>query len=80
MCGVQSHADSRRHPSASADVRGAGVRSHHEGVALLAAGLHAPLLRVTSVCGRLRLGLPSRPLSGGQILLPGQPHRHLALF
>lgn len=57
MCGVQGHADRGGHPPAPADLRGAGVRAPGEGHPLLAAGLHAALLRFARVGGGVRVGL-----------------------
>lgn len=56
LCGVQGHADCRRHPPAAAHVRGPGLRSGGAGDPLLAAGLHATLLCVPGVRGRLAFG------------------------
>lgn len=65
MCGVQGHADSGGPPRPVADVRGVGVRPRGERELLLAARVHASLLRVTRLCSSLRLGVQTRPLPRG---------------
>ena len=65
MCGVQGHADCCGSARAAAHVRGAGVRPRGQRGLFLAARLHAPVLRLSRVRGRLRLGLQTRPLAGG---------------
>ena len=78
LCGVQGHADRRGHPPAAAHVRGPGLRSGGAGDPLLAAGLHAALLCVPRVRGRLRLGIPTRPVPGaGDPVLRQHPAVHL---
>lgn len=66
MCGVQSHADRCGTPCLVIDVRGVGMRPRDTGKLLLAPCVHATLLRLTSLCSSLCLGLQTRPLPRGK--------------
>lgn len=76
MCGVQSHADRSGAPRPVADVRGVGVRPRGERKLLLAARLHAALLRVARLCSSLRLGLQTRPLPRGTEVKSARGNRY----